>query len=557
MGTPIHAHPVTGDRIAGLPELPLQEDDSKRAMKTAAVFAPTRVVVGVFLLLLLAIVLHTIGLRRELPYAPLVDEGAFVPRATAIVASGDLNPGWFGHPGSTIIYPLALVLHLGYVALYDGVLFQANPTIGILFEENSAPFFMAGRVITVIFGVGATYLTYRLGRRLYDARIGLLASTLFLLNAMMLNHTKWVRTDSASVFFVVLSLLLIARLLENATWRNQLWAGIAIGLGLSTKYSLAPLVGVLLLADGVIVWRVWHNSAETLPRQLLTSSIGIAVIGLTFALTSPYFFLDFATAWQNLVLENRSVHPGADGLTPAGNLWWYLSHAIWQVQAWPVILAAVVGSVFLFTRRTTTRLVVFAFIPLYLIETTLHALHWLRWLLPLHPLLSLLAAIGVIEGVRFAAVRFHWSAQRIRNLTLLLAVLVLLLPVYNSTLLTIRHQQPTTNLLAREWIQSHIEPGTRIAQEKYGAPLDTGAYDELEVYALGQERTVDDYRNDGIAYLVISSYMYDRFLAEPERYTTEAAFYNELLATRTPVATIEPSLLRSGPTIHIFALASS
>ncbi|MCO5185681.1 MAG: glycosyltransferase family 39 protein [Anaerolineae bacterium] len=524
-------------------------------MKSAAALRPTRLATGLFLLLLLAVTLHFLGLRRELPYIPLVDESAFVPRAMAIVATGDLNPGWFGHPGSTLVYPLALVIHLGYVTLYDGVLFHANPAISILFEENSAPFFMAGRVIAVIFGIGATYLTYRLGRRLYDAPIGLLAGTLFLLNAAMLNHAKWVRTDSASVFFVVLSLLMIARLLENASWRNQLGAGIAIGLGLSTKYSLAPLVGVLLLADGVIVWRAWRNSAEIPYRKVLNCILGLVAIGLAFAFTTPYFFLDFATAWQNLALENRSVHPGADGLSPVGNLWWYLSRTLWQVQPWPIMLAAVVGTVFLFTRRTTTRLVVFAFIPLYMIEITLHALHWLRWLLPLHPLLSLLAAVGIVEGVRLAAAQYHWPERRTRYVTLLLTALILLLPVYRTTLMTIRHQQPTTNLLAREWIQNHIEPGTRIAQERYGAPLDPGLYDELAVFALGQEEhTVDDYRRDGIAYLVISSAMYDRFLAEPERYVTEAAFYNELLATLTPLVTIEPSLMRSGPTIHIFAL---
>ena len=37
-----------------------------------------------------------------------------------------------------------------------------------------------------------------------------------------------------------------------------------------------------------------------------------------------------------------------------------------------------------------------------------------------------------------------------RYVTLLLTALILLLPVYRTTLMTIRHQQPTTNLLARE-----------------------------------------------------------------------------------------------------------
>lgn len=33
-----------------------------------------------------------------------------------MVVGGDLNPHWFGHPGSTVIYPLALLYGLIYVA---------------------------------------------------------------------------------------------------------------------------------------------------------------------------------------------------------------------------------------------------------------------------------------------------------------------------------------------------------------------------------------------------------------------------------------------------------
>ena len=138
VGTPKRANPRTSDKIAR----PLSTSGGRlsTSYESAAALRPTRLATGLFLLLLLAVTLHFLGLRRELSYVPLVDESAFVPRAMAIVVTGDLNPGWFGHPGSTLVYPLALVIHLGYVTLYDGVLFHANPAISILFEENSAPF---------------------------------------------------------------------------------------------------------------------------------------------------------------------------------------------------------------------------------------------------------------------------------------------------------------------------------------------------------------------------------------------------------------------------------
>lgn len=57
---------------------------------------------------------HVGGIRKNLPYTAEANEGTFVSLAMHIAASGNLNPGWFGHPGSTVIYPLAGMYHTWY-----------------------------------------------------------------------------------------------------------------------------------------------------------------------------------------------------------------------------------------------------------------------------------------------------------------------------------------------------------------------------------------------------------------------------------------------------------
>jgi hypothetical protein len=37
-----------------------------------------------------------------------------------IAATGDPNPGWFNHPGSTVIYPLAGLFHVWDVVAHQG-----------------------------------------------------------------------------------------------------------------------------------------------------------------------------------------------------------------------------------------------------------------------------------------------------------------------------------------------------------------------------------------------------------------------------------------------------
>ena len=51
-------------------------------------------------------------IQRDLPFTPEIDEPIFVLPAIRMASSGNLNPGWFGNPGSTVIYPLALRYHL-------------------------------------------------------------------------------------------------------------------------------------------------------------------------------------------------------------------------------------------------------------------------------------------------------------------------------------------------------------------------------------------------------------------------------------------------------------
>ncbi|MEO8083911.1 MAG: hypothetical protein ABI780_08820 [Ardenticatenales bacterium] len=52
------------------------------------------------------------GIVRDLPRLVEADEVATVRRAVVLAATGDPNPRWFGHPGSTYHYPLAAVVHV-------------------------------------------------------------------------------------------------------------------------------------------------------------------------------------------------------------------------------------------------------------------------------------------------------------------------------------------------------------------------------------------------------------------------------------------------------------
>jgi hypothetical protein len=96
------------------------------------------------IILLSGILLRLYGINFGLPYLYNPDEPDFVSPAVKILANRDLNPHWFGLPGTTTIYMLAAlhaaIFGVGYgFGIFAGpedfqTLFFQNPTIFYLTE---------------------------------------------------------------------------------------------------------------------------------------------------------------------------------------------------------------------------------------------------------------------------------------------------------------------------------------------------------------------------------------------------------------------------------------
>src|SRR5688500_15020794 len=106
-----------------------------------------------FATLALAAVLHLWGLGRDLPHTPEVDEPTFVSAAIQIVATGSLNPHWFGHPGATLIYPLAAFYHTEQALAHGGPLFRPMPALQTRFDAEDPSLYFFGRLLTVAYAL--------------------------------------------------------------------------------------------------------------------------------------------------------------------------------------------------------------------------------------------------------------------------------------------------------------------------------------------------------------------------------------------------------------------
>jgi Dolichyl-phosphate-mannose-protein mannosyltransferase len=514
---------------------------------------------GYLLIALLGIAfgLHIWGIQQDLPFTPEVDEPVFVSAAVGIAASGDLNPHWFGHPGSTVIYPLAAVYRVWEAVTYHKNLAQPDPGLRTRYKADPSEYYLLGRLLAIGYSIASLVFVYLAGAQAFGERAGLVGAWLALLSPLALSYAQTVRTDSAAVFFGMLALWLCLRLYDRPTLRNQVLAGASIGLAIASRYFMVALVPILFAIDGLVVWHQLGKSPaerqDGLKRLGPAMMVGLLSVVAAFALTTPYFFLDFKEAVKSLAAEADPNHLGADGFSPLGNLWWYLSQALPNGFYWPqTLLAAAGGGLVIWQRRLKPALLV-GFILIFLVGICISALHEARWIIQLMPVMSLLAAYAL--EVLLSWLSRHVSLPPFRQVQIALLVVALLSiwPIYRLLLLDIRQASPSTKIFARDWILENIPAGSHIAEEAYTAPLDGTNFVISSTFSLATNHTLADFSGQGYQYLVASDQVYARYLAEPDRYTAETAFYHQLFQEKL-LQSFKPSATRGGPTVRIYEL---
>jgi len=110
-------------------------------------------------------------------------------------------------------------------------------------------------LVPSVAGAATVFLTYAVGRRMYDVRTGLAAAALFAASPFFLMQSSSFMSHNTGVLYILLSLYFILR--RDRPVLFGLLAGLAFGLGANTRLlnmlALMPSYAVLLLAYAVPV----------------------------------------------------------------------------------------------------------------------------------------------------------------------------------------------------------------------------------------------------------------------------------------------------------------
>jgi 4-amino-4-deoxy-L-arabinose transferase-like glycosyltransferase len=440
-----------------------------------------------------AAALRLIGIEYGLPFGGLLnpDEQSIVPRAWGMVHGAGLDPHWFDYP-TLVMYVLAP--------------FQA---------WQSAPSYLAARLVVAAFGVGAVAASWWLGRVAYGRTAGLVAAVAVAVETIGVAYSHMAVTDVPMTALVALSLgLAIAGRLE--------WAGVAAGLAASAKYPALFLLVPLVVAG----WGRWRR---------LAVSVGLAVAA--FLATSPFVLVHPHQAWDDATRVQRLAREGWLGFEHDSFALFSFTGKLWDGLG-PALVVALLGLVLALRRHTRTDLILAAFVLVYVVDLlTIHA-HFDRYVLPLVPPLATLA-----------------GRQRVlAPLTLGLLIVPLVWAIGDDVRLT----RTDTRAVARGWIVRHVPPSSTIAAESSTPPLTGYRIVGLALPGPGRpfdpDRNVERLRAEGVRYALVTGAVADRVLAARDHYPRETRFYDQLRLQAERVYHVRPGHGLSGPWVSVYRL---
>ena len=182
---------------------------------------------------------------------------------------------------------------------------------------------LVGRALSALVDLISVVLTFMIGRRLYDWRVGLLGALLLGVAVMPIQQSHFFTMDNWAAALVTFSMYAAVRASQDARrWRWWLLFGVGLGLAAASRINVAPVAGMAPVAAAMWLARGAALSDQRGISFLLSTSgkirvqtaiMGVVVAAMlsivTFRLAQPYAFMDRALARQTVLMET-GVPPG-------------------------------------------------------------------------------------------------------------------------------------------------------------------------------------------------------------------------------------------------------
>lgn len=501
-----------------------------------------RLAVPLAIVLSIALALRLYGIEWDsgYPFTPHPDERAILMKVDQLslpslsdldslfnVEESPWNPRWFAY-GS---FPL-------YFLKVSHSLLTSLP--GLDFHDLR----VLGRTISALADTATVALVYLVGARLYQPRVGLIAASLISLSVIHIQLSHFFAVDTIAVIFSVTTLFFVVQVAKHGRIRDSIGAGIFIGLGIATKFSLSPIYLAFLMGHLIFALGLFgnegadHQDYSSRLRQALAGLIlGASTSAITFTLAQPYAILDFSrfladTTEQSEMVRRIRDYPYTRQYIDTVPYWYQVRHlATWGLGAplgivvWAGLLYAslsgmrlihglsylligwvvpmsllifnnsvamiaiassiaflgLVATLPLRSIESRGTVVLLSWVVPYLLITGSFQVKFLRYLLPVTPFLVLFGTRMILDLWDTSKLKF----PSLRPLLYTGLLLLIALTGFYAISYTSIYTQDHPGIRTGRWITENAEPGSLILKEHWeeGIPgLHGFAIRELPLY---------------------------------------------------------------------------
>ena len=409
----------------------------------------SKISVALFLIILIATVFRLLAVNWGLPFRYNDDETNYMEMALRI-GIGKFEPEHLIHgtlfPG-ILFFVYALYFLVGKVV---GI-FASLDAFMLAYLTDPSIFVRLARLIVNIFAIGTLYLTYLIGKELFDRKVGVLATLLLSFSTVHYMMSINALADMPAVFFLLLSSYLILKYYfsneVNAGLKYFWFSGLTLGLAMAAKLSTAP---------GIILYLSIYLYKEKKLFRFLNKNflIGLFFVILGFFIAEPYAFIKPGMFFNSLGFI-KTVFIDSKKFTPP--VFAYFFEWIPNALGWISTLVFFASILYFLHKRAKNIMLISIFPLVHFLPFLIGAGHT-YYLLPSLPFICLIISAFLYE----ITLKFKkWRVIFLYTFTFIC--------IFNPALDSFRYYLVTiskdTRTIAKEWIEKNIEKGKSVILE--------------------------------------------------------------------------------------------
>jgi len=454
------------------------------------------------------------------------DEYVIVNDALRLAQENSFEPKALNRPNHLMIKISAVAYKLTALAAGKTVIEWANG------NQNHV---LVSRVLAGTFSVGSVFLAWLIGKR-YNKYTGLLAAALFTLFPAYIIHAHYSTPEMPNVFCIMLFIYFTIRYHEVANYKDLFFMTLATVLFTIEKYP-----GILLcvcVAISVIFCAIRDKSYIRVFQHGLASCF--MFFGLVFLL-DPVLLLNINGVITAAMTENRAGHLGADNLSFIGNLLFYISTFV-SISGVLFAVVFVFGCYTLIKKRILYHwLPLFSGVMLWIPLSALN-LHWDRWGMPMYVSPLLIASIGLTES--FAAISIKpIKTKKSRRLLCfgysVLCIMIMLNFIFGASTSVMSFAVQDSRISTQLFCNNQGITTHNSVFEGYTPLYPAGPATVFHYFESVDSRHL--LKSSVTEYVILSSSMFNRYYAEPERYAVNVALYDSLASEYDLIFHLKPA----------------